>query len=344
MRVALISGAYPPQRCGAEDYTAHLAEALRQNGVEARIFADENWSIARTPHFMKRISKFRPQVVHVQYPTMGYGKSLVPQAVSALMPKVPVLATLHEFSTSHPLRKVANLPFALCSKALVFTTEHERQHFSSWHPWIKKKSLTVPIGSNMPFIPGSVERDPLEVVYFGLIRPEKGLEEFVELAKLAVATGRPYRFTIVGETAGRYGSYPENLKNSASGLPIEWRLGFSDREVSRYLARARFAYMPFPDGASERRGSLLAVLGNGAAVITTLGPQTPGGLREAARFTTSPLQTLGMLDELVANPSETDTLSLKGGEYAARSSWMSISRAHFRLYEQVLNGKFPQVR
>lgn len=339
VRVALVAGAHPPRQCGAEDFTVNLAEAMKKDGLEVRVFGGGGRSILRTPDLRREISGFRPHVVHLQYPTMGYGKSLVPQALTAFMSGTPLVTTLHEFSTSHLLRKVADLPFALRSGALVFTNEHESRHFSSWFPWARKKSLVIPIGSNVPFLSGSVVRDPLRVVYFGLIRPHKGLEEFLALASLARDSGRPYRFAIVGEVAARYGSYPEDLRTSAEGLNVEWRIGLSTEEASRYLAGSRFSYAPFPDGASERRGSLLAVMGNGAVVITTRGTQTPEGLSEAALFAESPSRALELLDELTTDADRADTLSSRARGYAARSSWTSISRAHIHLYERILGGK-----
>ena len=42
-------------------------------------------------------------------------------------------------------------------------------------------------------------------------------------------------------------------------------------EVSVYLSKARCAYLPFPDGASLRRGSLLACLEHGVKVLSNRG-------------------------------------------------------------------------
>lgn len=335
-QVAFLAGAYPPRGCGAEDYTALLAEALERDGLDARVFAAERWSLAGARRLSVDISRFRPDVLHVQYPTMGYGKSLAPQALALLAGRTPLVTTLHEFSTSHVLRKVADLPFALRSQALVFTNEHERRRSSSWFPWTGKRSLVIPIGSNVPFRAGSVERDPLRVVYFGLIRPHKGLEDFLELARLSKNMDLPYRFMVVGEVADRYGSYPDDLMGAAKGLPIEWRLGLSASEVAEHLAGAGFAYAPFPDGASERRGSLLAVLGNGAATITTRGPQTPESLREAALFAESPSQALELLGELSSDPARASALAESAMEFARGYSWASIATAHHRLYSRLL--------
>jgi len=337
--VIQIVGAYPPRDCGAEDYTVRLAEALERQGLEVRILAGGGRRVSDMPALVNKISGYRPDVVHVQYPTGNYGKSLVPQVLATVMRRVPVVTTLHEFSESHVLRKGADLPFALRSKVLVFTSEYERSHFLSWFPWVRKRSLVVPIGSNIPFSPRSVRRDPWSVVYFGLIRPRKGLEDFLELARLARDAGRPYRFAIVGDTAARYGSYPETLEERAGDLPVEWKIGLPPDGVSLSLAGSRFAYIPYPDGASERRGSLLAALGNGTAMITTEGPQTPEALRGAVCFAADPSEALRSLDGLAADAERADVLSARAIEYAERSSWGSIALAHRRLYGKLSGGE-----
>ena len=346
MRVVFVIGSFPPCACGAEEYTVLLSEALRQIGVEANIVAAGKWKAFDVGRLIQEISELYPDVVHIQYPTMGYRypttgyrKSLLPQALTTLMPKVPVLTTVHEFSQTHFLRRASNLPFSLFGRTLIFTSEYERRRFLSWFPWAAKRSLVIPIGNNIPFFLGSVERDPLKVVHFGLIRPKKGLEDFLQLAKLAKDAGRPYRFTVVGEPVPRFRSYLENMREGSSELPVEWKMGLSANEVSQFLAHSRFAYAPLPDGASKRRGSLLAALGNGAVVITTKGSQTPRELDEIVRFAVDPSQALELLDELTADTSQADTLSSKAREYAAHFSWPNISGAHLRVYEQILRNE-----
>jgi glycosyltransferase involved in cell wall biosynthesis len=251
-------------------------------------------------------------------------------------PNVPIFITLHEFIYTHLLRRASCLSFALRSKAMLFTTEYERRAFSAWFPWTKGKSTIIPIGSNIPLAEEVEDRDPLGVFYFGLIRPDKGLEEFVELAKLARDTNRPYRFEIVGATHPRFDLYYKSLKQSAEGLPITWHLDLPAEQVAMRLASLRFAYMPYPDGASERRASLLAALGNGAVVITTQVLQTTDELSAVVRFASDPSQALSLLDRLASDAEQTDILSITGRKYASQFSWRSIAQAHRRLYEQIL--------
>jgi len=284
---------------------------------------------------MQEVLKLRPEAIHIQYPSIPLGASLVPQALTMMTRKVPVLVTLHEFRHTHLLRRVSCLSFALRSRTIVFTTEVESQRFLVWYPWARRKSAIVPIGSNIPLSEEREDQDPLGVFYFGLIKPDKGLEEFVKLVKLARDRNRPYQFAIIGAFVPRYASYFKSFRKSTDGLPITWHLDLPAEQAAVRLASLRFAYMPLPDGASERNASLLAALRNGAVVITKQGLQTTNKLSTVVEFASDPSQALNSLDYLASNTEQADTLSLQGREYASQFSWRSIAQAHRQLYEEV---------
>ncbi len=92
MRVLIIAGSYPPDKCGVGDYTFHLANALaaRQkvevgvltNAGQVNAFYDNLVKVFRTVSSWRNksllevrhvVSDFHPDVVHIQYPTQGYG-------------------------------------------------------------------------------------------------------------------------------------------------------------------------------------------------------------------------------------------------------------------------------
>lgn len=145
----------------------------------------------------------------------------------------------------------------------------------------------IPIGSNIPT--HKVETADIATVrqklglkagdyllgYFGFLNESKGADTLLQgLARL------DERFHLVF-TGGQTGSSdPENnaaflarLKDLIMALGVQDRVHWSgflpEREVSAFLMAADLIVMPYKDGASLRRGTLMAALAHGRPVITT---------------------------------------------------------------------------
>jgi glycosyltransferase involved in cell wall biosynthesis len=332
MKVALVTGSYPPDVCGIGDYSRELVTAMQGTGVEVDVISAADWGAVNASGIAKRIDRLNPDVIHIQYPTVGYGWGLAPQVLSLVRPGV---VTLHEASQSHILRKVSLFSF-LRSKHVVFTSFFERNYALRFAPWMLKRSSVIPIGSNIPVGTRVKDSELAEIVYFGVIQPKKGIEQVLTLAQLIKEAGLSYRVRVIGLPDPRWATYLEKVRSYSVDLPVRWEVGLSNSTVAELLARSRIAYVPFPDGASERRGSLLALLANGVATITTLGPSTPRELHGAVEFAHSPKQALQILQNLVANSNRQRRLAAKGRAYASRFSWDAIAREHNALYERLL--------
>jgi glycosyltransferase involved in cell wall biosynthesis len=109
-----------------------------------------------------------------------------------------------------------------------------------------------------------------------------------------------------------------------------------DHEVSAHLLAADCAALPFRDGASFRRGSLLAALAHGCPVVTTApsDPAVAAALAGAALLVPS-----GDIDALVAalarlgaEPGLRPAMSTAGQALAANFAWGTIAVDHERLY------------
>ncbi len=220
---------------------------------------------------------------------------------------------------------------------IIFTSDFERRAFLTRHPEHEEISRVIPIGSNidLPADGDTTERDAASVVYFGLIRPEKGIEDFIDLVKLSTGQGRRFRFRIVGTPHPNQISYYKGLREETARLPIQWDVGCPADEVAQILRGSTFAYLPFPDGASDRRGSLLAVLGNGLATVTTSGTQTPPELAQAVSFASSPAEALRELDGLSNSPFEKSSKVESAVRFARARSWDDIAASHLSEYERM---------
>jgi glycosyltransferase involved in cell wall biosynthesis len=334
--VKFLCGYLPNIFCGVADYTSTLTTYLQKQGVSAEIISQEEWNLGSLVSLMAKIlSEPAPDIIHVQYPTYAYGASIVPH-LSTFFAKSPIVVTLHELAHVHALKRLSSLLFVLNGDALIFCSEEDRDYYLGKIPAFRPQSFAIPIGSNIPFLNGTVVREEDVIVTFGQIRPRKGIEDFVELARLSRAEGAAHRFLVIGATLGRFQSYWEQLRAAAEGLSIEWRLDVEPSEAARAIAQAGTAYLPFPDGASERRGTLLAVLGNGVPTVTTRGRHTPPALDDCVIYADTPERALSRINQVLGDPSLRQRLARNARAYASRYSWPSIARQHVDVYRSVL--------
>lgn len=326
-----------PGSCGVLDYSLRLATALKAQGVAvtlARGIRNDRLSLRA---LAAEIRACRPELLHIQYPMARYGASLLP-LVAAWVPGVRTLVTLHEFSQAHPLRRLAALAFSRAA-ALVFTTAQEEQAYWRWYPWSRGRTRVIPLGSNIPWLADAGKRDLDAVCYFGQIRPQRGLEAFIELVRLAQRQAPQLRFRVLGAVPAGREDYCRELRGLAADLPqLDWALDGSDDAVAQRLAATGFVYLPYPDGASGRRGSLLAALGNGALVITTQGAQTPPELSGAVRFASSPVDALAQIATLRGDPEAQHRQRAAARAWSRVHEWSAIADAHRALYRCVTAG------
>lgn len=322
-----------PGSCGVLDYSRRLAAALKEQGVAvtlARGIRNDRLSLRE---LRAELRARRPELLHIQYPMARYGASLLP-LVAAWFPGVRTLVTLHEFSQAHPLRRVAALAFSRA--ALVFTTEQEEQAYRRWYPWSRGRTQVIPLGSNIPWLADGGKRDLDAVCYFGQLRPQRGLEAFIELARLAQRQAPQLRFQVLGAVPAGREDYCRALRESAADLrQLGWALESGDDAVAQRLAATGFVYLPYPDGASGRRGSLLAALGNGALVITTRGAQTPPELSGAVRFANSPVDALAEIATLRGDPEAQNRQRAAARAWSRVHQWSAIADAHRLLYRRL---------
>jgi glycosyltransferase involved in cell wall biosynthesis len=335
MKIALMTGSYPPDICGVAEYTERLAESLEKAGASVVVFTGKRWNLTNAIALNREIAALRANVVHMQYPATGYGWHLGPQGLSLLRPFV---MTIHECSRTHILRQLSLYPFTVRARKIIFTNEYDQKYSYRFAPWIKSRSVLIPIGSGVPLALNKISRLPNTVTYFGLIRPQKGLEHVMQMARLFKQRANGLNVRIVGTVLPGFEDYYAQLREEARDLAVEWVLDLNGEPLSLALAETEIAYQPFPDGASERRSSLIAMLENRAAIITTRGPHTPAAMEEAVQFAGSPAEAVALAEDMFHNPERMEASLLGAAEYAVKFSWDSIAAEHMRIYERLVAG------
>ena len=65
MKLAMVSGSYPPDVCGAGDYTQRLAEALEVRGVSVEVITGTDWGVKNVPRVQRRIRTLGADLTHI---------------------------------------------------------------------------------------------------------------------------------------------------------------------------------------------------------------------------------------------------------------------------------------
>jgi glycosyltransferase involved in cell wall biosynthesis len=333
LRLVTLCGSIKPLFSGTDDFHENLVEVLRRKQVDARPVDLKQWGLAQVPELLRRVAAERPDAILMQYPTDAFSAALGPHAFSALQRQAPLVVTLHEFAAANPIRRASvGVLLARCA-AVIATAETERRSLVAWFPWLKARSCVIPIGANFPGREWRPSEPPI-VVYFGQIRPEKGLEEFIACKDVLATRFPSAKFVVAGSRVPKFASYYQTIEIEARNRGIDVLGEMAPERVPDFLRTATVAMLPYPSGASFRRGSLLAAVACGVPIVTLRGSETPPeiiGLLEPA----------STRDELVAQAAaclsdraKRDAAHDRSRQLAALVSWDGIGNR----YVEVLRG------
>ncbi len=264
-----------------------------------RVVPGWGWSSLRRLRHI--VATLEPDVVHVQYqtaafdmhPAINIGLGRLGSKSGGRKSGALTAITYHDlrepylFPKAGPVRGwVTRLPSRQADLTIT-TNEEDHSALAAWGH--ARRLALVPIGANVPDAPpagwsregwrdaAGIPRDADLLVYFGFLNPSKGGRTLLAALGRLVAQGRDARLVMLGGTVGA--SDATNAAELAAFANEVGAAGLSDRiiwtgyappaEVSGFLRAADVAVLPYADGASYRRGSLLAALEHGCAVVTT---------------------------------------------------------------------------
>ncbi|HVG89596.1 MAG TPA: glycosyltransferase family 4 protein [Gaiellales bacterium] len=180
--------------------------------------------------------------------------------------------------------------------------------------------------------------DGRTLLCFGLIRPYKGIDDAIEVAKRVPGT----RLIVAGDPME-----PVDRYRAAGGDLVDWRLGYLPQgEVDRAYGDSTLAVFPYRPGL-DQSGTLLRALGAGVPAVT----YDVGGLGEnVRRFSAGTVVPSGDIDamaeavrELLDDPAKLE--AAREGARAARDAltWEASARMHVDLYSELLARPRPAV-
>ncbi len=317
------------------------------------------------------MSAWQADILHIQYQTGAYHMkpaiNLLPSRLD-----IPTLVTFHDLRMPYlapkvaPLRRYVTRLLIESAAAVIVTNAEDYSRLAGAQTLVadpdiyaltqplRPAPVLIPIGANIAVQPLAdraalrrqlgVADDGFLVAYFGLINHTKGVHTIIEALQYLPETTR---LVLIGGSAAspQDQEYAQVVQATLDRLDLHerviWTGYLSAEDVSRTLQAADAAALPFVDGASYRRGSLLAALAHGLPTITT-SPHVP--LDPPLRHNH---------DVLLIDPGDAINLALEierlGDDLklhaqlasAARTiarafHWDTIAAHHLALYRQVL--------
>jgi glycosyltransferase involved in cell wall biosynthesis len=364
MRLAIVCPNFPPATFegGISHYSKLLAERLAACGHEVFAIAstefinDEKasgscstincipvkgpWGRRAALEIKKIAKRMKFTALILQYAPASFRRSFrVQWALSSYScAKVTVFHTLWGGGLD---RLWGLMMLAGCSK-IIATNSEIISIIERRLPWLLGKTYWIPIASNIvPRSAGQHEASPSPpvITYFGMLYPGKGLDLILDtLQKLAEKNCR-FQFKFIGGKIIHYQDYEAQFleKVASRGLNgvVEY-LGFlPPREVSSWLNRSRFVFLPYERGLSDRRGSLMAALAHGKPVLSTH-PVAPMPFFINNRNILWPRETgiaelTGLAERLLRDDQLVAKLQAGARELAAKFTWEKIAADHATL-------------
>ena len=375
MRVGLVSAEFPPAIGGVGDHTARLAQELARAGHAVDVLTSATPSAAPTDGVrvwrevrrwdvriwwqVPRVARRRDwDVLHIQYQPAAYALhgaiNILPWAARHALPAV--VTTFHDlrfpylFPKAGPLRSAAVGALAKGSDAVIAVSDDDLPQLRHWRGGRPPETTRhIPLGDQLDaeLHPNDSRHtwDAPLVAYFGLMNESKGVLDLVE----AIASLDRVHLVMIGETLGAADptneAYLRAVQSRVASLGLERRVhwtGFaSPREVGRWLEVADVVALPFTDGASLRRTSLIAAWRRGRPVVTTTPRVTAGWFadeREVAQFIPprDPSALAGAIETLLTDAARRTRIAAAGARFAERFAWPAVVRETVSVYEAAL--------
>jgi glycosyltransferase involved in cell wall biosynthesis len=329
----------------------------------------QGWGFGSWQQVRQAALEFLPHILHIQYQAAAYGMhpaiNLLPLRLRLARGPL-VFTTFHDlripylFPKAGRLRWWANLALLKTSHGVIVTDEGDRQRVAAHR---QRLTYLIPIGPNIEPTqePGPPHRsirqrwgigeDVFLVGYFGLLNESKGVDTLLRAYRSLLDRGQQVALLMVGASLGA--SDPTNLACQAAtrellkelGLErlVRWTGYLSAEDTSLALGCLDACALPYRDGASFRRGTLMAALAHGLPIVTTTPACTAGSGPRLADGENCRLIPPGdhqalakALGALIGSPAQRERLAQGARELAQHFTWERIAASTVEAYREAL--------
>jgi glycosyltransferase involved in cell wall biosynthesis len=346
-------------------FTDHRAAPGRGSN-HVHVTADaHSWSWGTLGRIRRWAQAQRLDVVNIQYQAAAYNMAAFIHILPVRLDSACVVTTFHDLLTPYlfpkagPLRYQAVLTLARSSDGVIVTNPADQESLSA------ERSIAslqhIPIGSNItpsvaPDYNRSVWRaalgfqpDDILVGYFGFLNASKGIETLLQGIRIARNSGLPVQLLMIG---GRTGTsdptnivYAREVDQMVEDLHlhehIRWTGFVDDPAVSGHLSACDLVALPYRDGASFRRGSLMAALAHGCTIITTHPqidlPDLVGDCHVRLIPPDSPTALAIAIEDLADNPGLCRQLGENARELSRQFAWDRIAARTAEYFQKLVD-------
>ncbi len=342
LRLVTLCGATGSNFDAVMDSQTILDDGFARSGMTVHPVDLGSWSLPMVPRILRQIAAHKPDVILMQYPSWAFGKSIGPLAVPVLQRIAPLVIMLHEFVAANLLRKLAIGALLVRANFVGITADREKDRLCHWYPWLRGRLRHIPIASNIPPRPWAPAQ-PARVAYFGQLRPAKGLEEFFACHARIRQQMPKVTFEIIGAPVPQFASYGQAIQQRAQACGIQLVIGAGSNQVADELSQATIALLPFPDGASFRRGSLFASANCGVPLATLVGDDTPQELLQLLD-NAHDIETLTALTlRLLSSKMELQMAHERSMELAESFGWNKTMIRYMEVFAEAVGKKVDGV-
>ncbi len=311
---------------------------------------------------------FQPEIINIQYQTAAFGMRPSINFLPRLT-QVPCIVTFHDlkvpylFPKAGRLRQWVNYELARSCRAVIVTNAEDWAALEGW-PGIRQKAL-IPIGSNVsPEYPEGYNRalwrtryslgeEALVLGYFGFLNASKGGEDLIAALAALVRAGYDAYLLMIGGAVGASDTtniaYLSRVREAIIAYNLSsrviWTGYLSNQGVSAAFGIVDICVLPYRDGVSFRRGSLMAALAHGLPIVSTQ-PRIPmSELVHGENIFLVPPGEPNRLAEAIMRLADDPALRarLRDGARALsrRFRWEEIAKRTLQLYDETLRERMP---
>ncbi len=355
---------------GVGAYTDILSRRLQQLGHDIFIFSQHgtieqnssihltntvsDWGIGTQFEIKKWTEYHQLELINLQFQTAAFDMSpwihFLPQILLT-----PLVTTFHDlrfpylFPKAGKLRDWIVMHLAKSSEGVIVTNHEDFSSIQSL------QAIMIPIGSNILSAKAitsaelrqkhELGKDDFIVGFFGFINHSKGVDTLLHALKQV--NDKRVKLLVIGGRTGASDptniTYADEIDRLITELELEqqviWTGYVTEDEVSGYLQLADVVTLPFRDGASFRRGSLMAAIEQGRPIITT----QPA--LDIPEFSTAnmmlmpadkPAELAEAITTLMQSPEKRQQLQANVKDLRKHFDWNTIAQETIQYFEQVI--------